>query len=98
MRLCAFPYIHCCVDLSYGLIIQGELVDLDTVADQLTHDFDLELVQLALTDGVCFCNHWDDVHLQQDRIHLDVRVPNNAFFYLSICNKHKKYDRKNFRN
>lgn len=72
-----FPYIHCRVDLSYGLIIQWELVDLDPVADQLTHDFDLELVQLALTDGVRFRNHWDDVHLQQDIIHLYVHVQKN---------------------
>lgn len=83
MCVCVFPYIHCCVDLSYGLIIQGELVDLDPVADQLTHDFDLELVQLALTDGVRFGNHWDDVHLQRDRIHLHVHVQNNTFFFLS---------------
>lgn len=60
----ACPYIHGCVDLCYGLIIQGKLVDLDAVADQLAHDFDLELVQFALTDGVCFGNHWDDVDLK----------------------------------
>lgn len=64
--MCAFPYIHSSVDLSDGLIIEGELVNLDAVADQLTHDFNLELVQLALTDGVSFSDHWDDVHLQQD--------------------------------
>lgn len=68
------PYIHCGVDLRDGLVIQRELVDLDAVADQLTHDFDLELVQLAFTDGVCFGDHWDDVHLQPDREHLHVRV------------------------
>lgn len=61
-----FAYIHSSVDLSDSLIIQGELVDLDAVADQLAHDFDLELVQLALTDGVSFGDHWDDVHLRQD--------------------------------
>lgn len=60
----SIPHIHGGVDLGDGLIIQGELVDLDTVADQLAHDFDLELVQLALADGVCFGDHWDDVHLQ----------------------------------
>lgn len=63
----ATPYVHGCVDLCDGLIIQGELVDLDAVADQLAHDFDLELVQFALTDGVCFGNHWDDVDLKLRR-------------------------------
>lgn len=77
--VCVFSYIHCSVDLSYGLIIQGELVDLDAVADQLTHDFDLELVQLALADGVSFGNDWDDVDLQQDGIH--VHVQNNGLFF-----------------
>lgn len=65
---CMFSYIHCGVDLRDGLVIQRELVDLDAVADQLTHDFDLELVQLAFTDGVCFGDHWDDVHLQTGNI------------------------------
>lgn len=62
-----FPYIHCSVDLSDRLIIERELIDLDAVADQLAHDFDLELVQLALTDGVSFGDHWNYVHLQRDR-------------------------------
>lgn len=63
-RVGAPPYVHGCVDLCDGLIIQRELVDLDAVADQFAHDFDLELVQFALTDGVCFGNHWDDVDLE----------------------------------
>ena len=67
-----FSYIHCSVDLSDGLVVEGELVYLDPVADQLAHDFDLELVQLTLTDGVRFGDHWDDVHLQQR---------GNAFMY-----------------
>lgn len=74
---CTPSYIHCCVDLCYGLIIQGELVDLDSIANQLTHDFDLEFVQLTLTDGVCFGNHWDDVHLKQV-----------AHYFLKICLKY----------
>lgn len=65
----AFTYVHCCVDLCYGLIVQWELVDLDPIADQLAHDFDLELVQLALTDGVSFGDHWDDVDLKQAEAH-----------------------------
>lgn len=63
-RVGAFPYVHRCVDLCHGLVVQRELVDLDAVADQLAHDFDLKLVQLALTDGVCFGDHRDDVHLK----------------------------------
>lgn len=61
----AVPYVHRGVDLCYSLIIQWELVDLDPVADQFAHDFDLELVQFALTDGVCFGDHWDDVDLKR---------------------------------
>lgn len=64
--MCVSSYVHSSVDFGYSLIIQRELVDLDTVADKLTHDFDLELVQLALTDGVSFSNDRNDVHLWQD--------------------------------
>lgn len=78
---CVFPYVHGRVDLRYGLVIQGELVDLDPVADQLAHDFDLELVQLALTDGVGFGDHWDDVNLQRDRTPLHVSAHNNRLFF-----------------
>lgn len=57
-------HIHHRVDLSHGLVVRGELVDLHPIADQLAHDLDLELVQLALGDGVCFGNDGDDVHLE----------------------------------
>lgn len=57
-------YTHGGIDLSYCLLIGGELVDLDAVADQLAHDFALELVQLVLCDGVGLGNDGDDVHLQ----------------------------------
>lgn len=43
-------HIHDCIDLCDSLVICGKLVDLDPVADQLTHDLDLELVELALGD------------------------------------------------
>lgn len=76
-----FPYVHCRVDLGYGLVIQGELVDLDPVADELAHDFDLELVQLALTDGVGFGDHRDDVDLQRDRTPPRVSAPSNTLFF-----------------
>lgn len=56
-------HIHDCIDLCDSLVICGKLVDLDPVADQLTHDLDLELVELALGDGVSLGNDGDDVHL-----------------------------------
>lgn len=62
--MCVTSYVHSGVDFGHGLIIQGELVDLDAIADQLTHDFDLKLMQLALTDGVSLGDHRDDVHLR----------------------------------
>lgn len=58
-------HIHHRVDLSDCFIVCGELIDLHTVADQLAHYLYLELVQLALGDGVCFGNNWNDIHLQQ---------------------------------
>lgn len=57
-------YAHCGIDLGDCLFIRWELVDLDTVADQLTHDFTLELVQLIFCNGVSLGNDGDDVHLQ----------------------------------
>lgn len=39
------------------------MVDLDPIADQLTHDLDLELVELTLGDGVSFGNDGNNVHL-----------------------------------
>ena len=57
-------HVHGGVDLSHGLVVQGELVDLDPVADQLAHDLDLELVQLTLADGVRLGDDGDDVDLQ----------------------------------
>lgn len=57
-------YAHCGIDLGHCLFICWELVDLDAVADQLTHDFTLELVQLIFCNGVSLGNDGDDVHLQ----------------------------------
>lgn len=45
-------YVHGGVDLCHRLVVDGELVDQNTVADQLTGDLDLELGQLAFGDGV----------------------------------------------
>lgn len=58
-------YIHRGVDFCDGLVICGKLVDLNTVANQLTHDFDLELVQLTLGNCVSFSNNRDNVHLKK---------------------------------
>lgn len=60
-------HVHHGVDLCDRFVVRGELVDLHPVADQLAHDLDLELVQLALGDGVCLGNDGDDVHLQHRR-------------------------------
>lgn len=57
-------YTHRGIYLSHCLFIRRELVDLDTVADQLAHDFTLELVQLVFCNGVSLGNDGDDVHLQ----------------------------------
>lgn len=56
-------HIHDCVNLCNSLIICGKLVDLDPVADQLAHDLDLELVELALRDGVSLGDDGNNVHL-----------------------------------
>lgn len=56
-------HIHDCINLGNSLIIRGKLVDLDPIADQLTHDLDLELVELTLGDGVSFGNDGNNVHL-----------------------------------
>lgn len=57
-------YAHGRVDLCHRLLIRGELVYLDPVADELTHDLTLEFVQLVLGDGVGFCNDRNNVHLR----------------------------------
>lgn len=56
-------HIHDCVNLCNSLVIRGKLVDLDPVADQLAHDLDLELVELALGDGVSLGDDGNNVHL-----------------------------------
>lgn len=57
-------YAHRGIYLSHCLFICWELVDLDAIADQLAHDFTLELVQLVFCNGVSLGNDGDDVHLQ----------------------------------
>lgn len=57
-------YVHGGVDLSDGLVIGGELVDLNSIADQLAGDLELELGQLALGDGVRLGDDWNDIYLQ----------------------------------
>lgn len=57
-------YTHCSVNLSHRLFICRELVDLDSVADQLTHDFALEFMQLIFCNGISFGYNGNNVHLQ----------------------------------
>lgn len=57
-------YIHGRVDLCNRLVISWELVDLHSVANQLTGDFDFELGQFALGDGIWLGNDWDNIDLQ----------------------------------
>lgn len=56
-------HVHDCINLGNSFIIRGKLVDLDPIADQFTHDLDLELVELTLGDGVSFGNDGNNVHL-----------------------------------
>lgn len=63
-RFFSLSYVHGGVDLADGLVVGGKLVDLDAIAYQLTHDLDLELVELTLGDGVSFGNDGDDVDLR----------------------------------
>ena len=57
-------HVHGGVDAGHGLVVGGELVDLHPVAHQLAHDLDLELVELALGDGVGLGDDGDDVDLE----------------------------------
>lgn len=57
-------YIHGWVDLCNRLVISWELVDLHSIANQLTGDFDFELGQFALGDGIWLGNDWDNIDLQ----------------------------------
>lgn len=61
-------YIHHGVDLCHSIVISGKLVDLDSVADQLTHDLDFKLVEFTLGNGVGFSNYWNDINLQKRKI------------------------------
>lgn len=63
LRALTNTHIHDRIDLCNSLVVGGKLVDLDSIADQLTHDLDLEFVELALGDGVSLGNDGNDVHL-----------------------------------
>lgn len=63
LRPLSNTHIHDCIDLCNSLIVRGKLVDLHSIADQLTHDLDLELVEFALGDGVSLGNDGNYVHL-----------------------------------
>ena len=57
------------VGLRHRLILQGELVDGDTVRLKLVHDLPLELLQLLLVDGVRLGDDRDDVDLLVQLLH-----------------------------
>lgn len=60
-------YVHGGVDLADGFVVSWELIDLHSVAHQLTHYFYFELVQLTLGDCVCFGNNRNDVDLREKK-------------------------------
>lgn len=60
------PYIHGGVDLCNRLIVGGKLVDLHAIANQLTCDFDFELGQFTLGDGIWLGDDRDDVDLSSE--------------------------------
>lgn len=57
-------HIHCGVDLRHRLIIGGKLVDLHPVAYELAGDFDFELGQLTLRDGIRLGDDWNNINLE----------------------------------
>lgn len=60
-----YTHVHGAVDLGDSLVVGRELIDLNAVAHQLTHDLNLKLVQLTLRDGVGLRNNWDNIHLEK---------------------------------
>lgn len=81
-------YVHGGVDLCHRLVVGGELVDLNAVADQLTGDLDLELGQLALGDSVRFGNDGDDVDLSFEEIKLDSKTLLGYLLMRKLCVLH----------
>lgn len=57
-------YVHGGVDLGDRLVIGGKLVDLNSVADQLAGDLELELGQLTFGDGIRLSNDRNNIYLQ----------------------------------
>lgn len=58
-------YVHGGVDLTDGFIVCWELIYLDTVAHQLTHNLYFELVEFTLGDCVRFGNDGNYVDLRK---------------------------------
>lgn len=93
-------YVHGGVDLCHRLVVDGELVDQNTVADQLTGDLDLELGQLAFGDGVWFGDDGDDVDLlfEEKKLHQKMLLgyPLMRKWYVQAHrqNNHSKYIQK----
>lgn len=61
-------HIHGGVDLCDCVVVCGELIDLHSVAHQLTHDFNLEFMELALGDCIGFSDDGDYIHLKDKKI------------------------------
>lgn len=76
-------YVHGGVDLSDGLVIGGELVDLNSIADQLAGDLELELGQLALGDGIRLGDDWNNIYLQWRNKRFKCKSSDAAYITLS---------------
>lgn len=59
----SLTHVHGGVDFCNGFIVSGELVNLDAVAHELTHDLNLEFMKLGFGDCVCFRDNGNDIHL-----------------------------------
>lgn len=60
-------YVHGGVDLTDSVIVCWELIYLDTVAHQLTHNLYFEFMELTLGDCVRFGNDGNYVDLRRGR-------------------------------
>lgn len=56
-------YVHGRVDFRNSFVVGWKLVYLNTVADQLTHDLDLEFLKFTFGNSVCLRDDGDNVDL-----------------------------------
>lgn len=85
-------YVHGGVDLGNGLVVGGKLVDLNSVADQLAGDFELELGQLTLGDGIRLCDDWNNIYLQwrKSGLNLHASTPWTTSSVLIVLTVHEE--------